>query len=95
MQNYDLECPYCGAGNNVCHDDGFGYEENELHEIECIGCDKYFVFTTTIHFSYDAYTADCLNGGKHQYEKTKTFPERYTKLRCKMCGDEKPLDGEN
>jgi hypothetical protein len=93
MKN-DLQCPYCGADNEVCHDDGFGYEQDTYHETECSKCEKAFIFTTAIHFSYSAHAADCLNTGNHEYEKTKTFPTEFARLRCKMCGDEKPIPKE-
>lgn len=31
-----VECPYCGAGQEICHD--------EVHEQECDECAKTFVF---------------------------------------------------
>ena len=94
MMKNDLQCPYCGADNEVCHDVSFGYEEDTYHENECSQCKKAFIFTTEIHFSYSAHVADCLNTGNHEYEKTKTFPPEFARLRCKMCGDEKPLPKE-
>ncbi len=48
----DIECPYCGHNQDVCHDDGQGYEEDETHVMECEGCDKAFVFTTSILYCY-------------------------------------------
>jgi len=87
----DTSCPYCGAGVEICHDDGQGYEEDEYHEQQCGGCDKYFVFTTSISFYYEAMQADCLNGAPHDYEKTTTFPEWYAVMRCNTCGDEKEI----
>ena len=61
----DLECPYCGAENEVCHDDGAGYAEDEAHEMECGECEKSFTFQTHISFSYHPEKADCLNDGNH------------------------------
>jgi len=61
----DLECPYCGNEQDVCHDDGFGYEEDKRHEDYCDSCGKHFVFNTSISFYYEAYKADCLNGEPH------------------------------
>lgn len=63
----DLECPYCGAGHDVCHDDGFGYAEGVNHEMECDECGKTFVFTTCISYTYHPEKAPCLNGGEHQF----------------------------
>ena len=51
----DVKCPYCGLEQSINHDDGYGYEENEDHEQTCKKCDKPFIFTTTISFSYDVY----------------------------------------
>jgi hypothetical protein len=65
--NADLECPYCNAALEVCHDDGFGYEEDRTHEMECPECEKNFVFHTAIHFSYRPAKADCLNGSPHRF----------------------------
>jgi len=87
----DTECPYCGADVDINHDDGYGYEEDDLHQQECRSCGKTFTYTTAIHFSYRPYKADCLNGGKHKYEKTKTYPPQFARLRCDECGHEKPL----
>lgn len=84
-------CPYCDSEVEICHDDGFGYEESQTYQYECPECEKNFVFTTSIHFYHSAEKADCLNGGEHDYKETATFPRRYTQLVCTMCGDEKPL----
>lgn len=87
----DTQCPYCGADVTINHDDGYGYEEGGLHQQECSECEKTFTYSTTIHFSYSTGRADCLNGASHEYKKTRTIPERYARLRCAMCGDERPL----
>lgn len=83
MQNYDLECPYCGHHQDVCHDDGQGYSESENHEMECAECEKTFVFQTSISFSYDAYKADCLNGAPHKLKEDEHI--RYTNYSCEDC----------
>ena len=87
----DTECPYCGADVEINHDDGYGYSEDDLHNQECGECGKAFTYTTAIHFSYRTSKADCLNGGEHQYEKTKTWPPEFARMRCTECGEEKPL----
>ena len=84
----DLNCPYCDHSQEVCHDDGFGYDEDEAHEMECTSCEKYFVFYTSISFSYEPQKADCLNeGGEHDFKPTATYPRRYTKMTCSMCDE--------
>jgi endogenous inhibitor of DNA gyrase (YacG/DUF329 family) len=91
MRHKDTECPYCGAGVEINHDDGYGYSEDDTHKQECGECGKTFAYTTTICFYYRPRKANCLNGGEHQYEKTKTYPPEYARLRCTACGHEKPL----
>lgn len=81
----DLECPYCGAEQEVCHDDGFGYEEDRRHEMECSECEKTFVFTTMISFSYEAEKADCLNDGEHVLSMSATYPREYSQMQCRDC----------
>jgi len=51
----DVECPYCGDGQEICHDDGQGYEEDKRHKQMCGTCGKTFVFTTSIHCYYEAW----------------------------------------
>lgn len=85
----DLECPYCGADNDVCHDDGFGYAEGVYHEITCRSCDKNFVFQTSITFHYESSKADCLNGSEHNLKFRRSFPEQFSSMICKDCDYER------
>lgn len=85
------DCPYCGEEQEINHDDGYGYDEDQTYKQRCCHCAKTFAFTTTISVDYDATKAECLNGGEHAYKKTNTVPRRYTKMRCINCGDERPL----
>jgi DnaJ-class molecular chaperone len=87
----DLECPYCEKDCDVCHDDGFGYEEGVKHQMECPHCEKSFVFETSISFYYEPEKADCLNDGKHDYQLTHTYPKEFSKMRCSMCGGEREM----
>lgn len=91
----DLECPYCEKSLDVCHDDGFGYDENVDHQMECHHCGKMFVFQTSISFYYEPYKADCLNDGEHDWKPSKSYPKEFSVMRCKMCGEErKPTQEE-
>ena len=81
----DLECPYCDKGQEVCHDDGFGYEENERHEMECPDCGKTFVFTTSIVLYYEPGKADCLNGSDHDLKMNACYPKEYSEMCCADC----------
>jgi endogenous inhibitor of DNA gyrase (YacG/DUF329 family) len=87
---HDVKCPYCGTDQEINHDDGYGYEEDELHNQECHECGKTFVFTTSIHIDHEAQKADCLNGGEHKWELTLTFPPKFARGRCSQCGQEQP-----
>ena len=92
--NGDAECPYCGEWVEICHDDGYGYEEDTKHEQYCGHCDKSFVYETSIHFSYSTSKADCLNGLDHNYSLTQTIPEFFTRMRCVDCDKERQLTDE-
>jgi hypothetical protein len=83
----DLECPYCETELEVCHDDGFGYEEGVKHQMECSNCEKSFVFETSISFYYEPEKADCLNDGKHKWKPQTSYPKEFTKMECQSCGD--------
>jgi hypothetical protein len=86
---YDVECPYCGKKQNIDHEDGYGYKEDELYQQQCEECDNYFTYTTIISFDYYVSKADCLNGGNHVFKSTRHYPVEYTKMRCDMCGEER------
>lgn len=90
----DVACPYCGEDQEITHDDGYGLEENEIFGQECGNCKKKFAYSTCIIFHYELWKADCLNGANHQYEATITFPKKYTKMKCKVCGDERECSPE-
>lgn len=81
----DLECPYCEAEQEVCHDDGFGYEEDRRHEQQCSNCEKTYTFTTSISYYYEAEKADCLNGGPHDLVMSMTYPREYSHMGCRGC----------
>lgn len=86
---YDIECPYCGKPQEINHDDGYGYEEDQQHSQQCRDCEKTFVYTTSISYYYEATKADCLNGGDHKYQPVKHYPSSWPDWkRCAECGDE-------
>ena len=91
MDYSDLECPYCGAGLEVNHDDGRGYDEDTAHKMTCTECKKSFVFHTTIIYDYNAYKADCLNGFEHTWMLTKTFPREVSQMCCAICDEHREL----
>lgn len=60
----DVKRPYCGEEQEINHDDGYGYDESEDYEQQCLHCEKYFNFTTSITFSYEVYCDE----GDHDME---------------------------
>jgi hypothetical protein len=90
----DINCPYCGHEQNIIHDDGYGYMEDEVYNQECCECKKTFIYTTFIFFDYDVKKADCLNDGKHEYYPTNTHPKCMTRMRCKHCAGERQPTAE-
>jgi hypothetical protein len=85
----DVRCPYCDFSQDIDHDDSYGYEEDRIYNQSCRECEKYFVYTTSIHFYYDVEKADCLNGGEHKYKKSFTYPSGDSRLVCEDCGETK------
>jgi len=91
----DIECPYCGFEQNINHDDGQGYTEDEKHNQECENCGKTFIYETTICFYYDVFKAPCLNDeSDHQYELQQVYPREFAHMECKICGDIRSLTNE-
>jgi hypothetical protein len=91
----DLNCPYCGESNEVCHDDGESYEEDVKHQMECYVCEKSFVFRTVVTFDYYPSKANCLNDNNHEWKPSHTLPKFMTRMICSMCEEERyPTDSE-
>lgn len=87
---YDCRCPYCGESIDDPDD---CYEPDITYEWECPHCGKNFVFTVDYIRTYHEKEADCLNGGSHDYEMVNIYPKlKFTKVRCKMCGDTKIIN---
>lgn len=85
----DLQCPYCGADEEVNHDDGHGYDESRRHEQECGVCGKTYVFKTCISYDYTPSKADCLNGAPHRLKFRKSWPFKYSRMCCEDCDYER------
>lgn len=74
----DVDCPYCEKGQEINHDDGYGYDEDREHEQHCSACNKEFKFTTSISFSYDVFCS-----GDHELEPNE--PPHSDLWDCKNC----------
>ena len=79
-----IECPYC---EELIREPSDCNEEDEPNEYQCPLCEKIFIVYISYIKHFTTQKADCLNEGEHIYEKTNTFPEKFSKLVCKMCGD--------
>jgi len=91
----DINCPYCGSEEEICHDDGYGYDENQNHNQSCGNCGKTFVYTTAIIFLHETFKADCLNEeSEHDWIPTNTFPSQFTQMKCSVCDETRELTQE-
>jgi hypothetical protein len=93
---YDVKGPYCDHKQEINHDDGYGYSEDEIYEQECSNCGKTFIYTTSISFYYEVSKAPCKNGKPHKLKDKKCFPEEFAvgKKICEYCGEEIVVDKE-
>ena len=48
----DIECPYCKEWQEICHDDGQGYEQDMVNRQMCNGCGNYFKFSANVQYYY-------------------------------------------
>lgn len=74
----DVTCPYCGEEQEINHDDGYGYEEDEAHEQDCL-CGKTFRFNTRISYNY---TVECQEDDHDMEPFGDKWPGMY---QCKNC----------
>lgn len=54
----DVKCPKCGIYQEINHDDGYGYQEDENYEQSCTSCDYEFKFLTSISYNYEVLCQD-------------------------------------
>ena len=83
---YDVECPYCEEGQEINHDDGYGYEDGEIHHQEC-SCGKTFTYTTSVSYHYEVAKAPCFNEEPHDWKDIHGYPAGYQSNRkhCSYC----------
>lgn len=74
----DIRCPKCGTEQEVNHDDGYGYAEDETFEQDCVECGYEIHFTTRVSFDYNVYCSD-----QHElYQPLDDKPDFYM---CENC----------
>jgi len=67
---FDTKCPYCGEGQDINPDDGYGYDGSETYQQECLHCEKTFTFTTSIALlMVKRYIVTVLNEAEQEKEK--------------------------
>lgn len=91
MTGRDCVCPYCSADLKIEIEN---VEEDEICDFNCPNCNKNFVYSIFIHIDIHPKKAPCLNGGKHKFHETKTYPQKFTRLECGVCGFNQPLSSE-
>lgn len=75
----DVQCPHCGEYQEICHDDGQGYDEDVEHSQTCASCGYEFKFTTSVSYSYDVFCS-----GEHELEQSPV--EKYHNIwSCSKC----------
>lgn len=83
----DVSCPYCGAEQEINHDDGYGYDEDCKHAQRCPSCSQQFKFTTSISYTYEVFC-----DGEHELEQG---PAPYRHMwDCARCDYYEVREGE-
>ena len=90
----NVECPYCGETQEINHDDGAHYDENESETMECSDCDKTFMVSVWISRTFEGVKVDCLNDGKHIWRPTNTIPRYFTRMKCETCDEKREFTEE-
>jgi hypothetical protein len=76
----EVDCPYCKHNQEINHDDGYGYDEDNDHEQYCSNCGKYFRYTTHIIFHYDVYCHPAV--AEHVLENSERHPNLFCCINC-------------
>ena len=81
-------CPYCQKWFYTDYE----FEQDESWREECPGCEKTFLVEGSYIIYYTESRADCLNGlAEHDFQKIGCGILIPDKLRCTLCGEEKPI----
>ncbi len=89
-----VNCPYCDALVKIDHEDGYGTMDGEQYEQDCSECNKTFIYYPSIHYSYELFKADCLNGGTHEWSHmSRATAGGLVDIReCRVCGKSEVCD---
>lgn len=84
----DVNCPYCGESQEVCHDDGANYnEDGELNYCCNADCDKEFTICTSMTPCYTTYCEDgthdlSLKAIKPDCERLGKYSKDHVRINC-------------
>jgi hypothetical protein len=84
----DVKCPYCGKEQEINHDDGYGYQEDEGFEQDCTNCNETFKFTTGILY---VYTVECQEGDHEMEPFGDPWPNMYECSKCDFYEMREPI----
>lgn len=89
----EITCPYCGTDQEP---DPESYEQDEIHEHDCVECGKTFGFSIFYLPCYEEFELPCANGKPHKWKKIVGVPAEYfrNRRRCEWCGTETVVEDE-
>lgn len=82
-------CPYCGYKNEVrSYDDWEGCEIEGTTEKHCHQCEKVFIVSRAVHWTYDVVgKADCLNDSGAAWKHHIWHDHQDGRKSCTVCGE--------
>lgn len=90
----EVQCPYCEKETKIVSRDLCeGFEEDEFYEECCEHCEKNFLYTASLSYSFSAQKAPCENGEPHKWVKigsTSNYHDNFE--RCDYCWIERIID---
>ena len=83
-----IGCPHC---DYEMDDPDECYEEGTTYEHECESCEKNFIFSVSYTRDYHPESAECLNGGHHDWKRNRTYPPDFSVMHCSTCHRERRI----
>ena len=88
----DVNCPYCGADQEINNDDGYGLEENGDYYQECVACEKEFNFTTSIMLLHKVYCDESVQ--PHEWEDGTVLFQFCKNCEASRCKPDAPQESK-
>lgn len=82
-----VQCPYCKVIDDIDYEPYGEPRDGDIMTISCPICEKNFCATLNISFSVSMESVEpCQNGGEHEWEEIRSFPDFYSvHRRCRYC----------